>query len=60
MPKLRQTLRGGVFTLKLNDWAFVAELPKLVERIREMGFSSVVLRHLPSNRREICAIARRS
>jgi 23S rRNA (cytidine2498-2'-O)-methyltransferase len=60
MPKLRTTLRGAVFTLKMNDWTFVAELPKLVERIREMGFGTVALRHLPSNRREICAIARRS
>ena len=60
MPKLRPTLRGAVITLKMNDWAFVAELPRLVERIREMGLPDVRLRHLPSNRREICAIARTS
>ena len=57
MPKLRDTLRGAVLTLKLNDWNFVDELPKLVERIRQLGFADVRLRHLPSNRREICAIA---
>jgi len=57
MPKLRPTLRGAVFTLKLNDWSFVDELPALAERIRQMGFADVRLRHLPSNRREICAIA---
>jgi hypothetical protein len=58
MRPLRKALRGAVFTLKLNDWAFVAELPELVERIRTMGLPEVALRHLPSNRREICAVAR--
>jgi len=59
MPRLRETLAGAVFTLKLNEWTFVNELPALVERIRQMGFREVGLRHLPSNRREICAVARR-
>jgi 23S rRNA (cytidine2498-2'-O)-methyltransferase len=57
MPRLRDTLRGAVFTLKLNDWAFVRELPALVKRIESFGFADVQLRHLPSNRREICAVA---
>jgi hypothetical protein len=60
MPKLRETLIGAVFTLKLNDWMFVDELPTLVDRIKQMGFATVALKHLPSNRREICAIARSS
>jgi len=58
MPKLRPTLRGAVITLKLNDLAFVDELPQLVQRIEGFGFRDVRLRHLPSNRKEICAIAR--
>lgn len=58
MPRLKSTLQGAVFTLKLNDWAFVDELPALVERIRTMGYTNVALRHLPSNRRELCAVAR--
>ena len=57
VPKLRGTLRGAVFTLKLNDWSFVDELPALGDRIRAMGFTSVRMRHLPSNRREITAVA---
>lgn len=57
MPRLVGTLRGAVFTLKLNDWAFVAELPALVDRIRQMGLGDVRLRHLSSNRREVCAVA---
>jgi len=59
MPRLKGSLAGAVITLKLNDWTFVAELPALVERIRQMGFREVGLKHLPSNRREICAVARR-
>ena len=57
MPRLKSTLRGAVITLKLNDWGFVAELPRLVGRIRELGLPNVRLRHLPSNRREVCAVA---
>lgn len=57
MPKLKRTLLGAVFTLKLNDWAFVPQLPELVERIRGFGFNTVRMRHLPSNRREICCVA---
>jgi 23S rRNA (cytidine2498-2'-O)-methyltransferase len=59
MPRLRQTLSAAVITLKLNDWSFVDQLPALTERIRHMGLSDVRLRHLPSNRREVCAVARR-
>jgi len=59
MPRLAPTLRGAVFTLKLNDWTFVPELPTLVERIRQMGLRDVRMRHLPSNRREVCAVALR-
>ena len=60
MPRLKPTLRGAVFTLKLNDWTFVDELPALVDRIRKMGLTDIRMRHLPSNRREVCAIARSS
>jgi 23S rRNA (cytidine2498-2'-O)-methyltransferase len=59
MPRLVRTLRGAVITLKLNDWTFVPELPGLVERIRQMGLPDVRMRHLPSNRREVCAVALR-
>jgi 23S rRNA (cytidine2498-2'-O)-methyltransferase len=59
VPRLRPGLRGAVFTLKLNEWTFVAELPALAERIRQMGWPDVRMRHLPSNRREICAVALR-
>ena len=57
MPRLKPTLKGAVFTLKLNDWSFVPELPLLAERIEGFGFADVRMRHLPSNRREICCVA---
>jgi 23S rRNA (cytidine2498-2'-O)-methyltransferase len=58
MPRLAPTLRGAVFTLKLNDWAFVSELGVLADRIAAFGFRDVRMRHLPSNRREVCCVAR--
>lgn len=58
MPRLKKSLRGAVITLKLNDVAFVDALPALVQRIADFGFTDVRLRHLPSNRREICVVAR--
>ena len=57
MPKLRPSLRGAVITLKLNDWAFVSELGTLADRIAGFGFHDVRMRHLPSNRREVCCVA---
>jgi 23S rRNA (cytidine2498-2'-O)-methyltransferase len=58
MPRLKPALQGAIITLKLNDWSFVDELPTLVARIRNLGFADVRMRHLPSNRREVCAVAR--
>jgi len=56
-PRLAPALRGAVFTLKLNDWSFVSELPALIDRIRQIGLPDVRARHLPSNRREVCVVA---
>jgi 23S rRNA (cytidine2498-2'-O)-methyltransferase len=58
MPRLRPTLRGAVITLKVNDLAVVADLPRLVERIAGFGFAGGVhVTHLPANRQELCAVA---
>lgn len=57
MPRLRPTLRGAVLTLKMNDWAFVDELPAFAARLAELGLPRVTMKHLPSNRREVCTIA---
>ena len=58
MPKLRRTLSAAVLTLKLNDEQVVAQIPELVDRVLAFGFSEVRATQLPSNRREICVIAR--
>lgn len=54
---LRPNLRGVIFTLKLNDWKMADEVPALCARIAGMGLSNVRATQLPSNRREICAVA---
>jgi 23S rRNA (cytidine2498-2'-O)-methyltransferase len=59
VPHLRSALRGAVITLKVNDLAVVADLPKLADRIAGFGFAAVHLAHLPANRQELCAIALR-
>lgn len=60
LPPLRRAgLRGAVITLKLNEPAFVDELPRLAARIAEFGLGPVRLTHLPANRQEVCAIAAR-
>lgn len=54
---LRGTLRGVVFTLKLNDWKMAAEVPALLARVAGMGLQDVRAAQLPSNRRELCVVA---
>jgi 23S rRNA (cytidine2498-2'-O)-methyltransferase len=52
-------LRGAILTLKMNDVAVRRGLPLYLERIEELGFRRVEVTHLPSNRTELCVIARR-
>jgi 23S rRNA (cytidine2498-2'-O)-methyltransferase len=59
-PRIAPSLRGAIVTLKLNDWAFVDELPALADRLARFGLPDVRMRHLPSNRREVCAVATRA
>ena len=47
-----------VLMLKVNDWSFADELPRIVEQLRKLGFSDVRMRHLPSNKSDICCVAR--
>ena len=53
-----RSLRGVVFTIKLNELAFVDELATFRERFAAMGLPDVVMTHLPANRQEVCAVAR--
>jgi 23S rRNA (cytidine2498-2'-O)-methyltransferase len=54
---LRPTLRGVIFTLKLNDWSLAAEVPALCRRVAAMGLPNVRATQLCANRREICVVA---
>jgi 23S rRNA (cytidine2498-2'-O)-methyltransferase len=56
LPPLKASLRGVVFTLKLNDLRMAEELPTLLGRLQQLGFRDVRARHLPSNRQEVCAV----
>lgn len=55
---LKSTLRGGLITLKLNDWTMVEQVPAFLARLRQMGFSDLRATQLCHNRREICVAAR--
>lgn len=58
LPPYKRTLRGLLLTLKMNDDKVVAELPRLVDRVRELGMVEVRVTQLPSNRREVFCFAR--
>ena len=50
-------LKGMILTLKLPDWKLASEIPKMVERVRAMGFRLVKTRQLAFNRQEFCLVA---
>lgn len=54
---LRPSLRGVIFTLKLNDWKLAAEVPAFRARVAGMGLEDVRATQLHANRREICVVA---
>lgn len=53
MPPLRKQLSGALLTLKLNDEAVIASVPKLLEQASALGLGPARARHLPANRREL-------
>lgn len=58
LPRLLRHLRGAVLTLKLNDQQVIDAIPELLARVGRLGFRDVRATHLPSNRSEICCVAR--
>lgn len=58
VPAWRRRLRGAVLTLKMNDVAMRRGVPTWLARVAALGFTDVQLTHLPSNRQELCVIAR--
>lgn len=55
----KKTLRALIFTLKMNDWHYLANLDGFTERARELGFDDIRARQLGTNRKEVCFVARR-
>jgi len=58
----RETLRGGLFTLKLGDWALMTELPQWRTRIEQLigPGTHTEAAQLPSNRVEVTVFASRT
>ena len=43
--------------MKITDWKLIKEVPNLIQRARELGFSVVKVRQLAFNRQEFCLVA---
>lgn len=56
---LRESLTTMILTLKMNDEHMVDAIPELLDRVRTLGMQ-VHAAQLPSNRREICVVARKT
>lgn len=59
VPAWKHHLRGAVLTLKMNDAAVRRAWPTYLERVEALGFRDIQVTHLPSNRTELCVVARR-
>ncbi len=51
--------RGLLLTLKLPDEAAVESLPRLLAQLGELGFTTILARQLPANRRDVFVYAGR-
>jgi 23S rRNA (cytidine2498-2'-O)-methyltransferase len=52
----RHTLLGAVLTIKLNEWAFVDQLPRFLEEVRALGLPEPKARQLPAHRQELAIV----
>lgn len=53
VARMRDTLLGVLFTLKLNNWQLVQQLPRFFDHVRAMGLHDVTAKQLANNGREI-------
>lgn len=51
-PPYRRSLKGVLWTLKLNDWAFADEIPRWREQLEQMGLETIRFTQLPAHRQE--------
>ena len=49
----------AVLTLKINDDAMLAAIPKQLARLKSLGWAQIIATRLPSHRSEICVVAKR-
>ena len=56
VPRIRPAV--GIFMLKVADWSFADDIPTLLARVRKLGYTDIRMRHLPSNRNDVCCVAR--
>ncbi len=53
----RINVKGMILTMKITDWKLIQDVPRLMKRVKEMGFAVVKARQLAFNRQEICLAA---
>lgn len=53
-------IQGMLLTLKMMDFDLVTEIPKYMARVKDWGYTSVHVRQLAFNRREVCLMASRA
>lgn len=56
-PAYADSLLGVILTLKLNDWKFTDEIPKLLRRVEKLGMIKIRPAQLASNKQEFCVVA---
>ena len=55
-PWYQETLLGVILTLKINEWKFTDEIPKLLKRVDKLGMVKIRARQLANNKQEICVV----
>ena len=51
--RMKDTLLGVIFTVKMNDWKFAREIPHMIAHVEAMGMVRVKAAQLSLHRREI-------
>ncbi len=59
VASLAEGARAAVLTLKINDDKMFAAIPKHLARLEALGWGDTIATRLPSNRSEICVVAKR-
>lgn len=59
LASLASRADAAILTLKINDDTMLTAIPKQLARLRAQGWDRLIATRLPSNRSEICVVARR-